>query len=110
MVPATTKSAAVHGKRAIRGIVSKPTGAAHPINGDGFEAPIVRTEHSSRGAWVAPSIVWGIGIGLIIAAADAVTIILAGRFDPTQWPIDDIDTLINVALYTLIAVAIYFLP
>jgi len=51
---------------------------------------------------VATSIVWGIGIGLIIAAADAATIILAGRFDPTQVPIDDIDTLINVALYSLI--------
>jgi len=51
---------------------------------------------------VATSIVWGIGIGLIIAAADAATIVLAGRFDPTQVPIDDIDTLINVALYSLI--------
>ena len=51
---------------------------------------------------MAPSIVWGIGIGLIIAAADAVTIVLAGRLDPQQWPIDDIDTLVNIALYSLI--------
>lgn len=51
---------------------------------------------------MAPSIVWGIGIGLIIAVADAVTIILAGSVDPTQWPIDDIDTLVNIALYSLI--------
>lgn len=51
---------------------------------------------------MAPSIVWGIGIGLIIAVADAVTIVLAGRLDPQQWPIDDIDTLINIALYSLI--------
>ena len=51
---------------------------------------------------MAPSIVWGIGVGLIIAVADAVTIILAGSVDPTQWPIDDIDTLVNIALYSLI--------
>jgi hypothetical protein len=51
---------------------------------------------------VAPSIIWGIGIGLIIAAVDAVTIILAGSVDPNQWPIDDIDTLVNIALYSLI--------
>ena len=51
---------------------------------------------------MSPSIVWGIGIGLIIATADAVTIVLAGRFDPQQWPIDDIDMLLNIALYSLI--------
>jgi hypothetical protein len=51
---------------------------------------------------VAPSIIWGIGVGLIIAAVDAVTIILAGSVDPQQWPIDDIDTLVNIALYSLI--------
>jgi hypothetical protein len=51
---------------------------------------------------VAPSIIWGIGVGLVIAAADAATIILAGSVDPNQWPIDDIDTLVNIALYSLI--------
>src|SRR3954465_7205556 len=64
--------------------------------------PIVRTHHSSRGAWVAPSIIWGIGVGLIIAAADAVTIFLAGTVNPPDWPIDDIDTLVNIALFSLI--------
>lgn len=51
---------------------------------------------------MAPSIVWGIGVGLIIAAADAVTIILTGRIDTSQIPIGDIDLLINIALYSLI--------
>jgi hypothetical protein len=51
---------------------------------------------------VAPSIVWGVGIGLIIAAVDAVTIYLGGTLNPNDWPIDDIDTLVNIALYSLI--------
>jgi len=51
---------------------------------------------------VAPTIVWGIGLGLVIAAVDAVTIYLAGTVNPTDWPIDDIDTLVNIALYALI--------
>jgi len=51
---------------------------------------------------VAPSIIWGIGVGLIIAAADAATIFLAGTVNPTDWPIDDIDTLVNIALFSLI--------
>jgi hypothetical protein len=51
---------------------------------------------------VAPSIIWGIGVGLIIAAVDAATIVLAGRLDPNQWPLGDIDMLVNIALYSLI--------
>jgi len=51
---------------------------------------------------VAPSIVWGIGVGLIIAAVDAVAIVLAGSVNVTDWPIDDIDTLVNIVLYSLI--------
>lgn len=51
---------------------------------------------------MAPTIIWGIGVGLIIAAADAVTILLAGTVDPNQWPIDDLDMLLNIALYSLI--------
>jgi hypothetical protein len=51
---------------------------------------------------VAPSIVWGIGVGLVIAAVDAVAIVLAGSVNPNDWPIDDIDTLVNIALYSLI--------
>jgi hypothetical protein len=51
---------------------------------------------------VAPSIIWGIGIGLIIAAADAATFLLAGTVNPNEWPIDDIDMLVNIALYSLI--------
>jgi len=51
---------------------------------------------------VAPSIVWGIGVGLVIALADAVTIFLTARESPPTLPISEIDLMLNVALYTLI--------
>lgn len=49
-----------------------------------------------------PSIIWGIGIGLVIAVVDAAAAILGTRFSPTEWPIGDIDLMLNVALYSLI--------
>lgn len=49
-----------------------------------------------------PSIIWGIGVGLVIALADAVTIFLTARESPPALPISEIDIMINVALYTLI--------
>jgi hypothetical protein len=51
---------------------------------------------------VAPSIVWGIGIGLVIAAIDTVSLVLSGSPGMTQWPIADIDFVANVVLYSLI--------
>jgi hypothetical protein len=51
---------------------------------------------------VAPSIVWGLGVGLVIALADAVTNFLAARNLLSDWPIDEMDLTISVVLYTLI--------
>ncbi|MFN8634418.1 MAG: hypothetical protein U0893_11230 [Chloroflexota bacterium] len=51
---------------------------------------------------MAPSIVWGIGIGLVIAAIDTALVVGAGAVQLTDWPIADIDFLANVVLYTLI--------
>lgn len=51
---------------------------------------------------MAPSIVWGIGIGLVIAAIDTALVVMAGTVQLTDWPIADIDFLANVVLYTLI--------
>jgi len=51
---------------------------------------------------VAPSIIWGLGVGLVIALADAVTSFLAARELLTEWPVADIDVMVNVVLYTLI--------
>ena len=51
---------------------------------------------------MSPSIVWGLGVGLVIALADAVTIFLTARPAPPEFPISEIDIMINVALYTLI--------
>ena len=51
---------------------------------------------------MAPSIAWGLGAGLVIALADAVTSFLAARELLTEWPISEIDLIINVVVYTLI--------
>ena len=51
---------------------------------------------------MAPSVVWGFGVGLIIALVDAVAIFLTARSNPTEWPIGDVDMLLNVVLYALI--------
>jgi hypothetical protein len=51
---------------------------------------------------VPPTIVWGVGLGLVIAAVDAVAAYLIGTLNPREWPVGDIDLLINIALYALI--------
>jgi len=51
---------------------------------------------------VTPSIVWGIGVGLLIALVDAVTTFLTARESPPALPISEINIMLNVALYTLI--------
>lgn len=49
-----------------------------------------------------PSVVWGIGVGLVIAAIDALTLVLLSSANATQWPVADLNLLANVALYSLI--------
>ena len=49
-----------------------------------------------------PSVVWGIGVGLAIAAIDTASLVLVGMSSTSQWPISDIDFLANIVLYTLI--------
>jgi hypothetical protein len=51
---------------------------------------------------VAPSVVWGVAIGLVIAVVDAVAVYLTGTMNPSEWPIDDVDLLLNVMLYSLV--------
>jgi len=55
---------------------------------------------------VPPSIVWGIGVGLIIAAVDTAAIVLAGVVNPNDWPIEEIDNLLNIVLYSLIGLRV----
>ena len=49
-----------------------------------------------------PSVVWGVGVGLVIAAIDTLTLVLMGMDGTSQWPIADADFLANVMLYSLI--------
>lgn len=49
-----------------------------------------------------PSIVWGLGVGLVIAAIDTLSLVLMGMSETSQWPINDVDFLANIALYSLI--------
>lgn len=49
-----------------------------------------------------PSVVWGLGVGLVIAAIDTVSVVLMGMAGTSQWPIDDVDFMANIALYSLI--------
>jgi hypothetical protein len=51
---------------------------------------------------VAPSLVWGIGIGLVIAAIDTVSIVLIRSAGASEWPIADIDDLANIMLYAFV--------
>jgi hypothetical protein len=51
---------------------------------------------------VPPSVVWGVGVGLVIAAIDTLTLVLKGMNGTSGWPIDDVDFLANVMLYSLI--------
>ena len=49
-----------------------------------------------------PSVVWGVGVGLVIAAIDTLSLVLMGLSTTAQWPISDIDFLANIMLYSLI--------
>ena len=49
-----------------------------------------------------PSVVWGVGVGLVIAAIDTLTLVLIGMNGTSQWPIADANFLANVMLYSLI--------
>jgi hypothetical protein len=51
---------------------------------------------------VPPSVVWGVGVGLVIAAIDTLTLVLKGMNGTSGWPIDDVDFLANIMLYSLI--------
>jgi hypothetical protein len=51
---------------------------------------------------VPPSVVWGIGVGLVIAAIDTLSLVLIGTVGTSQWPIADADFVANVVLYSLI--------
>ena len=48
-----------------------------------------------------PSVVWGVGVGLVIAAIDTLTLVLMGMDGTSGWPIADADFLANVMLYSL---------
>ena len=49
-----------------------------------------------------PSVVWGIGVGLVIAAIDTLSLVLMSMDETSHWPIADVDFLANVMLYSLI--------
>jgi hypothetical protein len=56
---------------------------------------------------VPPSVAWGIGIGLIIAAIDTLSLVVVSPpgVGPTafaEWPIADLDFMANILLYSLI--------
>ena len=49
-----------------------------------------------------PSVTWGVGVGLVIAAIDTLSVVLMGMSGTSQWPIEEVDLLVNVMLYSLI--------
>jgi hypothetical protein len=51
---------------------------------------------------VSPSVVWGLGVGLVIAAIDTLSLVLIDMVGTSQWPIADIDFMANIVLYSLI--------
>lgn len=53
-----------------------------------------------------PSVVWGIGAGLIIAAIDTLAVFLAGRPGADAEMIDLIDFMANVVLYTMVGLRV----
>ena len=48
------------------------------------------------------SVVWGVGVGLVIAAIDTASLVLMGMTGASQYPISDADFMANVVLYSLI--------
>ena len=51
---------------------------------------------------MSPSVVWGLGVGLVIAAIDTLSLVLIDMLGTSQWPIADIDFMANIVLYSLI--------
>ncbi|MCC7372110.1 MAG: hypothetical protein IT306_27085 [Chloroflexi bacterium] len=51
---------------------------------------------------MAPSIVWGIGIGLVIGLADSITVFLEAHAMAPELPISEVNLLLNIGLYSLI--------
>lgn len=51
---------------------------------------------------MAPSIVWGIGIGLVIALADSITVFIEAHGLAPDLPISEVNLLLNIALFSLI--------
>lgn len=51
---------------------------------------------------MAPSIVWGIGLGLVIAAIDLASVLVVGAFGPDCWPVGDLEMMASVILFSLI--------
>jgi hypothetical protein len=51
---------------------------------------------------VPPSLLWGAGVGLLIAAIDTLSLVLMTIPTASQWPIADVDFMANVVLYSLI--------
>jgi hypothetical protein len=51
---------------------------------------------------VPPSVVWGVGVGLVIAAIDTLSLVLMGMDGTSEWPIPDAVFLANVILYSLV--------
>ena len=49
-----------------------------------------------------PSVSWGVGVGLVIAAIHTLSLVLMGMDGTSQWPIPDADFLADVVLYSLI--------
>lgn len=51
---------------------------------------------------MSPSVTWGLGLGLLIAAIDTISVVLIGSGGPSNVPIADLDQIANVVLYSLI--------
>ena len=49
-----------------------------------------------------PSVTWGVGVGLVIAAIDTLSVVLMGMSGASQWPIEEVELLVKVMLYSLI--------
>jgi hypothetical protein len=51
---------------------------------------------------VTPSVAWGLGLGLLIATIDTISVFLIGSMDSTNVTIAELDRIANVVLYALI--------
>lgn len=51
---------------------------------------------------MAPSVAWGVGLGLLIALIDTIAVVWIGTTEASTFPIADIDQVANIVLYSLI--------